>query len=102
MLRKLLCTCTCILLAGAAWAVPNFDYGYLVTNAEGYIVGENVYDIPAFGDWDDDGDQDMMVGVFYSGNIFYYQNTAGVGAPPAFANHTVLQADGVSIAVTYG
>ncbi len=92
-----------LLVAAAAWAqAPNYDYGYFVTNTEGYIVDMNVYDIPTFGDWDDDGDQDMMVGVFYNGNIFYYQNTAGTGNAPVFAAHTVVQADGINIQVTYG
>jgi len=103
MTRNLLCVLVCTLLAVAAWAqAPNFDYPYLVSSPEGLIVAGNVYDIPTFGDWDDDGDQDLMVGVFFNGNIFYYQNTAGAGNAPVFANHTVLQADGANIQVTYG
>lgn len=103
MTRSTLCVLTLVLIAGVAWAqAPNFDYPYLMSCPEGLIVENNYYDIPTFGDWDDDGDQDMMVGVFYSGNIFYYENTAVSGTPPVFANHTVLQADGVNIQVTYG
>ena len=103
MTRKMLCTSIGILIALAAYAqAPNYDFPYLMSCPEGLIVEGNVYDIPTFGDWDDDGDQDLMVGVFYSGNIFYYQNTAGAGNAPVFANHTVLQADGANIQVTYG
>jgi len=103
MTRKLLCISVGILMALAAYAqAPNFDYPFMMSCPEGMIVENNYYDIPTFGDWDDDGDQDMLLGVFYSGNIFYYQNTAGAGAPPVLANHTVLQADGVNISVTYG
>jgi 2',3'-cyclic-nucleotide 2'-phosphodiesterase (5'-nucleotidase family) len=93
----------CLLLAVTARAqTPNFDYGYFVSNAAGYIVNGNVYDIPTFGDWDQDGDQDLMVGVFFNGNIYYYQNTAGPNNTPVFAPYTILQADGVNISVTYG
>jgi hypothetical protein len=103
-MKKLLTIIACGLLCAAAWAqAPNYDYPYFVNSAEGTIVsGSQVYDIPAFGDWDCDGDQDLMVGVFFNGNIWYYQNTAGAGQPPVFAAHTVVQADGADISVTYG
>lgn len=103
-MRQLLCVLACSLLAVAAWAqAPNYDYPYFVSNSEGMIVsGNQVYDIPTFGDWDCDGSQDLMVGVFYNGNIWYYHNTAAAGQPPVFASHTILQADGVNISVTYG
>jgi hypothetical protein len=103
MTRSMLSILIGILVAVSVWAqAPNFDYGILITNAAGYMVNGNVYDIPTFGDWDDDGDQDLMVGVFFSGNIYYYQNTAGAGNAPVFSAYTVLQADGANISVTYG
>lgn len=101
-MRKLHCLLLCILLAAAAWAqAPNFDYSYFVTNQEGYIVEGNVYDAPCFGDWDDDGDLDMMVGVFYYGNVYYYENIS-TGIEPEYAPYELLQADGSAISVTYG
>ena len=66
------------------------------------VSGNQVYDIPTFGDWDCDGSQDLMVGVFYSGNIWYYHNTAAAGQPPVFEAHSMVQADGANIQVTYG
>ncbi len=91
-----------VLIAAFAYAqAPNFDYPFMMTNSAGYIVDNNVYDIPTFGDWDDDGDMDMMVGVFYNGNIFYYQNIS-TGVTPEFAAYSMVQADGVNITVTYG
>ena len=80
---------------------PNFDYGYFVTNETGYIVADNVYTIPATGDWNDDGYDDLMVGVFFNGNIHYYENTA-MGGEPEFADFEVVEADGSPISVTYG
>ena len=103
-MKKLLPILACILLSAAVWAqAPNYDYPYFLSNSEGIIISTNqVYDIPTFGDWDADGDQDMMVGVFFNGNIWYYQNTAGVGMPPVFSAHSVVTADGSPISVTYG
>jgi hypothetical protein len=44
----------------------------LTNNAKAFVLS------PAFGDVDGDGDQDMMLGDF-SGNLHYFENTAGVG-----------------------
>ncbi|MHC4800472.1 MAG: hypothetical protein ACYTF1_27865 [Planctomycetota bacterium] len=101
-MKKLTCFVVCFLFAIAAWAqTPNFDYPYLMENDEGRIVEGNVYDIPEFGDWDDDGDTDMMVGVFFNGNIYYYENIS-TGIEPEFADHEEVTADGSPISVSYG
>ncbi len=101
-MKRILCLAICTLLVGSVWAqAPNFDYGYLITNDEGYIVEGNVYDAPEFGDWDDDGDQDLMVGVFYNGNVQYYENIS-TGIEPEFAPYELVTADGSAIQVTYG
>jgi hypothetical protein len=90
------------LLAAATWAqVPNYDYPCLMTNLEGYLVNGNIYSNPTFGDWDGDGTLDLMVGVFYNGNLWYYHNTAASGQIPIFEAHTVVMADGDSLAVSY-
>jgi hypothetical protein len=102
-MKKLFAILACIMLNAAAWAqAPNYDYPYLITNSAGYIVNGNMYDIPCFGDWDCDGDQDLMVGVYNYGNIYFYRNIAGAGQSPVFDANMVLQADGVNITVTYG
>jgi len=43
---------------------------------------------PTFGDLDNDGDEDMMLGD-YHGNIHYFRNTAGAGNPSTFVLNQV-------------
>lgn len=96
-------TLTFLLAAFAAAQTPEFDFPYFISTSSGQVmVYDNVYDIPHAGDWDEDGDIDLLVGVFYSGNIFYYENTAGPGVEPEFADYSVMMADGAAIQVTYG
>ena len=38
---------------------------------------------PTFGDLDNDGDKDMIIGDYF-GNLHYFTNTAGVGNPASF------------------
>ena len=91
-----------LMFAGLSFAqAPNFDYPYYIPCESGLIVDDNVYVNPHAADWDDDGDLDLLVGVFYNGNILYYENIA-TGNDPVFADYTMIQADGSAISVTYG
>ncbi len=90
-----------LVISAASAQIPNFDYPRFLTNESGYIVSANNYTCPCFGDWDDDGDQDMMVGVFYNGNIQYYENIS-TGIEPVFASHTLLSTVLWPITVSYG
>jgi len=93
----------CLLLA---WVMmtraqsPNFDYPYLIPIPEGYVVCGNDYAVPCVGDWDDDGDTDLLVGVMYDGYVFYYENIS-TGCLPQFASGVLMEADGEPISVSY-
>jgi hypothetical protein len=102
MLKKMLNALGFLLIASFAWAqTPIFDYPYFMTDSAGYIVNGNSYSNPTFGDWDGDGSLDLMVGVFYNGNIQYYHNSAAAGQPPVFQSYALVQADGAIVSVTY-
>ena len=101
-MSRITCALIAVLFTTAAWAqMPNFDYPYFITDDDGYLVQDNRYLAPCLGDWDSDGDLDMMVGVFYYGNIYYYENVS-TQTEPVFAPYVILEADGEPIAVTYG
>jgi hypothetical protein len=43
----------------------------------------------------------MMLGVFFEGNIYYFENISSQ-IEPEFAQYAVLEADGSPIQVTFG
>ncbi len=60
---------------------PQFE---LVTRDYANLSSSGVVNtIPSFGDLDGDGDADMIIGD-YAGFLYYYQNTAAIGAEPQF------------------
>ncbi len=63
---------------------PSFN---LVTTDFAGLTAQNLYQTPvypAFGDLDNDGDKDMLVGL-EDGRIHYFDNTAGPGNPATFS-----------------
>jgi hypothetical protein len=82
-------------------AVPNFSPGCYILSDEQPITGDNVYSSPEVADWNADGLKDLMVGVFFEGNIWLYLNE-GTDSEPLFGEGTLLEADGTPISVGYG
>jgi hypothetical protein len=57
--------------------------------------------VPCVVDWNGDGKKDLLVGCFYNGNVYLYQNS-GTNNSPVFTTGTKLKADGQEISVVYG
>jgi len=52
-------------------------------------IGFSLFFYPTFGDLDDDGDEDMILGE-YSGYCYYFENTGGAGNPAIFSTYIIL------------
>ncbi|MBK7129399.1 MAG: T9SS type A sorting domain-containing protein [Crocinitomicaceae bacterium] len=52
-------------------------------------IGLSLYFYPTFGDLDNDGDEDMVLGE-YSGYCYYFENTGGAGNPAIFSTYIML------------
>lgn len=106
-MKHMLCIVTALLLlalalpAGAV-ITPTFAPAQSIYWGSGQIInlGSNGV-IPRVGDWDADGIKDLMVGIYQSGNIYYYHNT-GTNANPVFPSRELLTAGGSVITMTYG
>ena len=53
-------------------------------------IGSSKQFYPTFGDLDDDGDEDMVLGE-YDGYIHLFENTGGAGNPAIFNTHVLLE-----------
>ena len=81
--------------------VPVFEPDFTATWDGGIIHTDNNGVAPCAVDWDGDGVNDLLVGTFYYGNIFFYPNY-GTNADPVFGDRSMLQADGSDISMSYG
>jgi hypothetical protein len=81
--------------------VPVFEPDYTMTWDGGIVHTDNNGVAPNVVDWDGDGVQDLLVGVFFDGNIYVYKNY-GTNAVPEFRDRRMLRADGEVISLSYG
>jgi hypothetical protein len=81
--------------------VPVFKPEFTINWDGGVIQTDNRGAVPEIVDWNGDGKKDLLVGVFYNGNIFYYQNY-GTNESPVFHDRVMLEADGSTIALSFG
>ncbi len=65
------------------------------------ILTDNSYSIPHVCDWNGDGNKDLLVGVFYEGNVYLFLNQ-GTDDNPVMSEGALLAADGEPISVSYG
>ncbi len=90
-----------IVSTATAQGVPNFSPGQILCANDFPITGNNFASATEVADWNADGKKDLLVGVYYNGNIWLYLNQ-GTDEEPVFTEGTLLEADGVPIRVGYG
>ncbi len=87
--------------AASAQAAPNFAPAQYIQSNGQPMLGDNVYTAADVCDWNADGKKDLLIGVFYNGNIWAFINQ-GTDSDPLFGPGVELQADGSVISVAYG
>ena len=90
-----------VLSPATAQGAPNFSPGRYIRAGDVPIAGNNAFSAPAVADWNGDGRKDLLLGVFYEGNIWLYLNQ-GTDDDPVFIEGTLLEADGEPIQVGFG
>ncbi len=84
-----------------AQLLPAFYTGSRI-QANGTDMRADTYaSVPCVVDWNEDGKKDLLVGCFYYGNVYLYLNS-GTNSEPIFTTGTMLQANGITLAVGYG
>jgi len=71
-------------------ALPEFTFvtdDYMNLSTQG--IGNSLMFYPAFGDLDNDGDEDMILGE-YTGYCYFMENTGGAGNPAIFNTYVLL------------
>lgn len=82
-------------IGNPTYSLVNSDYASI------FLAINKVSLYPAFGDLDNDGDEDMIVGD-YDGNIHYFTNTAGAGFIAAFTLTGPMMTDNLGVIIDIG
>lgn len=78
------------------------EYGSpMYMECAGTAIDVGYYGAPCIADWNGDGNKDMILGIFTSGNIRFYANE-NTNDSPVFNSYTSLKADGTTITLPSG
>jgi len=81
-------------------AEPSVQPGYFIQDG-GMNLKVNLYSIPTWADWNNDGAKDLIVGQIYYGWVWLYLNQ-GTDLNPVFNGGATIESGGSPIAVSWG
>ena len=90
-----------LLVVGLCFAQAPAYQSYYYQECAGAVIDVGYYGAPCIADWNGDGNKDMVLGIFTSGNIRFYANE-NTNDSPVFNSYSNIQADGSAITLPSG